>query len=98
QQRLAGFPEAPTFIELGFPQANLSSVFGLFAPAGTPAPVLARLNTEVNKLLADADVQSRLEKLNNIVDARSAEAFAEQVRREHDANARVVKEAGIKVQ
>ena len=98
QQRLAAFPEAPTFIELGFPQANLSSVFGLFAPAGTPAPVLARLNAEVNKLLADPDVQARLERLNNIVDARSAEAFATQVRAEHDANARVVKEAGIKVQ
>ena len=63
-----------------------------------PAPVLARLNAEVNKLLADPDVQARLERLNNIVDARSAEAFATQVRAEHDANARVVKEAGIKVQ
>lgn len=97
-QRLPAFPEAPTFTELGHPDANLSSVFGVFAPARTPVEVQQRLNAEVNKLLADKDVQERLTKLDNIVSPASRDQFAAQVQREHEANARVVKDAGIKVE
>lgn len=96
--RLPAFPEAPTFTELGHPDANLSSAFGLFAPARTPPEVQKRLNTEVNKLLADKDVQERLARLDNIVSPASVAQFAAQVQREHEANARVIKEAGIKLE
>jgi len=96
-QRLPAFPEALTFIELGQPEANLSSVFGIFAPARTPPEVLKRLNTEINKVLADKDVQDRLVKLDNVVSTGSIEQFTAQVQREYEANARVVKEAGIKL-
>lgn len=96
--RLASLPEVPTFTELGHPDANMSSVFGLFAPARMPGDVQKRLNTEINKLLADKDVQERLTKFDNIVSPGSTEQFAVQVLREHEANARVVKEAGIKAE
>jgi tripartite-type tricarboxylate transporter receptor subunit TctC len=96
-QRLTAFPDAPTFIELGQADANLSSVFGIFAPARTPAEVLKRLNTEVNKVLADKDLQDRLAKLDNLVSTGSIEQFTTQVQREYEANARVIKEAGIKL-
>ncbi|MBX3622691.1 MAG: tripartite tricarboxylate transporter substrate binding protein [Rhizobacter sp.] len=95
--RLPAFAQAPTFTELGHPDANLSSVFGVFAPASLPPEVLQRINTEVNKVLADQEVQERLARLDNIVSPGSIEQFSAQVRREHDANARVVKEAGIKL-
>jgi len=95
--RLAGFPDAPTFNELGHPDANLSSVFGIFAPSHTPPEVLKRLNAEVNKLLADKDIQERLARLDNLVSPGSTEQFTAQVQREFEANARVVKEAGIRV-
>jgi tripartite-type tricarboxylate transporter receptor subunit TctC len=95
--RLPAFPDAPTFTELGHPDANLSSVFGLFAPAGTPPAVVNRVNAEVNKLLADADIAARLARLDNIVSTGTPEQFSAQVQREHAANARVVKEAGIKL-
>ena len=49
--RLEELPAVPTLAELGLPAANLASVFGLFAPAGTPAAVVERLNAEVNQLL-----------------------------------------------
>jgi tripartite-type tricarboxylate transporter receptor subunit TctC len=97
-QRLPAFPDSPTFIELGHPDANLSSTFGFFAPAKTPADVLKRINTEVNKVLADKDVQERLTKLDNIVSPGTAEQFTAQVQREFDANAKVVKDAGIKIE
>ncbi len=96
--RLPAFPDAPTFTELGHAEANLSSVFGLFAPARTPVDVQKRLNAEVNKALADKDVQERLAKLDNIVSPGSIEQFAAQVQREYEANARVIKEAGIKLE
>jgi tripartite-type tricarboxylate transporter receptor subunit TctC len=96
-QRLASFPDVPTFTELGHADANLSSVFGIFAPARTPPEVVRRINTEVNKLLTDKDIQDRLAKLDNVVSPGSTDQFTAQVQREFDANARVVKEAGIKL-
>ncbi len=96
-QRLPAFPDAPTFTELGHPDANLSSVFGIFAPTRTPAEVQRRVNAEVNKLLADKEVQERLARLDNIVSPASVEQFTAQIRREHAANARVIQEAGIKL-
>jgi tripartite-type tricarboxylate transporter receptor subunit TctC len=97
-QRLPTLPDVPTFAELGHPDANLSSVFGLFAPARTPRDVLVKLNAEVNKLLADKDVQERLAKLDNVVSPATIDAFTTRVQHEHEANARVVREAGIKVE
>ena len=95
-QRLAKLAEVPTLAELGYPEANLSSVFGLFAPARTPRELQLRINAEVNKLLALKEVQERLAGLDNVVSPASVEAFAARVQHEHEANARVVREAGIK--
>jgi tripartite-type tricarboxylate transporter receptor subunit TctC len=95
-QRLPAMPGVPTFDELGIPDANLASVFGIFAPARTPDAVVARINKEVNLLLADKTVQDRLTKLDNVVSPATVEAFGQRVRREYEANAKVVKEANIK--
>ncbi|QPF71618.1 tripartite tricarboxylate transporter substrate binding protein [Roseateles sp. DAIF2] len=95
-QRLATLPEVPTLAELGHPDANLGSTFGLFAPARTPREVQLKINAEFNKLLAAKEVQERLAKLDSFVATGSVEAFAARVRQEHEANARVVQEAGIK--
>jgi tripartite-type tricarboxylate transporter receptor subunit TctC len=95
-QRLPAMAGVPTFDELGIPDANLASVFGIFAPAKTPEAVVARINREVNLLLADKTVQSRLSELDNVVSPTTVEAFAKRVRSEYEANARVVKEANIK--
>ncbi|OYU99378.1 MAG: ABC transporter substrate-binding protein [Burkholderiales bacterium PBB5] len=94
--RLALVPEAPTFAELGVAEANLGSVFGLFAPAGVPAAVVKRLNAEVNAVLASKDVQERLARLDNSVSPATPEAFAALLRHEHDATGRVVREAAIR--
>jgi len=95
-QRLAKLAEVPTLAELGYPEANLSSLFGLFAPARTPREVQLKINAEVNKLLATKEVQERLAGLDNVVSPATVDAFAARVQHEHDANAKVVKEAGIK--
>lgn len=95
-QRLPHLPEVPTLAELGYADANMTSLFGLFANGRTPREVQAKINAEVGKLLAAKDVQERLSGLDNVVSPASVEAFAARVKREHDANARLVREAGIK--
>ncbi|QHE86746.1 Bug family tripartite tricarboxylate transporter substrate binding protein [Hydrogenophaga sp. BPS33] len=53
-------PEVPTVIEQGVPNFEVMGWFGLLAPAGTPQPVLERLNREVNTILQQADMRKRL--------------------------------------
>lgn len=96
--RLPGLPNVPTLAELGYPLANLTSLFGLFAPAKTPTEVLVRLNAEVNKLLGQKDVQEKLTKLDNVVMAGTMAQFAATIKSESAANATVVKDAGIKME
>lgn len=96
--RLPALPDTPTLAELGYPGANLTSVFGLFAPAKTPPEVMKRLNAEINRIVQSRDMTERLEKLDNVVSTGTVEQFAAQVAAEFDANARIVREAGIRAE
>ncbi|RCW70410.1 tripartite tricarboxylate transporter substrate binding protein [Pseudorhodoferax soli] len=62
-QRLPMLPDVPTLAESGFPGLDVQSWFGLAAPAGTPAPVIARLNTALNQALEAPEVKKRLQDL-----------------------------------
>jgi tripartite-type tricarboxylate transporter receptor subunit TctC len=53
-------PDVPTWQEEGVPDANVVNYWGIVAPAGTPAAVVAKLNGEVNRVLALPDVRERL--------------------------------------
>ena len=77
--RLDSLPQVPTLAELGYKNANTTSVFGIFAPAGVPAPVLARLNAEVNKVLALPEMRLRLEATDNVPTGGKAADFAKQI-------------------
>jgi tripartite-type tricarboxylate transporter receptor subunit TctC len=54
------FPDVPTLDEVGLKGFDADSVFGFYAPAGTPPAVVTRLNTEINKILATAAVKDRI--------------------------------------
>lgn len=58
------FPELPTVAEQGYPGFEATAWAGLFAPAGTPEPILQRLNVEVVRQLAAPDVQKRFQDLS----------------------------------
>jgi tripartite-type tricarboxylate transporter receptor subunit TctC len=94
--RLEALPNVPTLAELGFPQANLTSQFGFFAPVGVPPAVLERLNADINKVLAMPDVRSRLFASDNVPTGGSAAEFARQIEAESQNNARIIRAAGIK--
>ena len=94
--RLEALPAVPTLAELGYAPANLSSLFGLFAPAGVPGAILSRLNAEVNKTLALPDVRARLLSADNVPTGGSAAEFARQITAESDNNLRIIRAAAIK--
>jgi tripartite-type tricarboxylate transporter receptor subunit TctC len=91
-KRAPQWPDVPTVAESGYPGFEAITWFGIAVPAGTPAPIIARLDAEVAKVLDAPDVQERL---NGKVDVGPA-AFAALIKSDHDKWASVVKEAGIK--
>ncbi|MFL6693628.1 MAG: Bug family tripartite tricarboxylate transporter substrate binding protein [Ramlibacter sp.] len=93
--RLDAFPNVPTLADLGYPAANLSSVFGLFAPAGVSPAVIERLNAEVNKALALPELRTRLAAGDNVPTGGTAAAFAKLIASESESNARIIKAANI---
>ena len=60
KERSPEMPDIPTVAESGLPDFEVTAWFGIFAPAQTPQPVVARLNTELVKILAMADVREKL--------------------------------------
>lgn len=96
--RLDSLPDVPTLAELGLPAANMSSLFGIYAPAQTSPAVLARLNAEVNKALALPEIRSKLDATDNVPTGGSAAEFARQIAQESENNARIIRSAGIKAQ
>lgn len=95
--RLASLPKVPTLAELGYPEANLSSVFGIFAPANTPPIPIAKYNVEIKKALESPDLRAKLEAAGNVPTGGTAAAFADQIATEFENNERIVKGAGLKI-
>jgi tripartite-type tricarboxylate transporter receptor subunit TctC len=79
-KRQALLPDVPTFAELGIAGLEDLPYYGLFAPAGTPAPVLARLNEALAKVIAMPDVRERLTQMGLTVAYQPQAAFAARVR------------------
>jgi tripartite-type tricarboxylate transporter receptor subunit TctC len=95
-QRSSAFPDVPTLKELGLGDLVVETWYGMFAPAGTPAPVVAKLNAELNELLKQPEMRALLEKQGMNAEGGSPERFGALVRSEIARWARVVKAAGIK--
>lgn len=88
--RLPALPEVPTLAEAGYAAANLESTFGLFAPRGTPAAVVERINREVSALLQQPALQARLAAASNRAGGGSAAEFAALIVRERGASVRLL--------
>jgi tripartite-type tricarboxylate transporter receptor subunit TctC len=91
-----GLEDVPTIAESGFPGYDLTTWWGLFAPAGTPAEVLERINGETLAALRNAEVKERLAGLSVEPGGGSRAEFADYVRREIAKYGELVKRLGIK--
>jgi tripartite-type tricarboxylate transporter receptor subunit TctC len=91
-------PNIPTMAESGFPGFDVSSWFGLAAPAGTPPAIIEKLNASVRKALANPEVQTRLTELGAIVQPTTVPEFTAFVNKEVITWREVVKSSGAKVE
>jgi tripartite-type tricarboxylate transporter receptor subunit TctC len=90
------FPEVPTMEETGYKGAPSRSWYGLFAPAGTPKPIVDRLAKEVAAVVGDPAFHERHLTARSLVPAiNSPDEFARQIKADRAAAERVVKDAGL---
>jgi len=90
------FPDVPSVNEQGLALPAIDTWYAVFAPAGTPAAVIAKLNGDINALLREPDVRESLARQGIAPAGGSPEQLGERVKKEVALWARVVKEAGIK--
>jgi len=96
EQRSSLIPDVPTMAEAGVPGYESSAWFGLFAPAGLPGPIAAKVNADVTSALAAPAVRERFTAAGAETVGGTAESFAQHMRAEREKWARVVKAAGIR--
>jgi tripartite-type tricarboxylate transporter receptor subunit TctC len=97
-KRSPALPDVPTTGEAGVSGADAPRWFGVWGPAGVPADIVAKINSDVRRALADPGVKERLASLGNDAMDMSPQEFARFVRSEIDAYQKVIKDAGIKPQ
>jgi tripartite-type tricarboxylate transporter receptor subunit TctC len=96
-QRIAPLPDLPTIAEQGFPGYELNEWNGLYAPAGTPGPVVAKLYEAAKAALADATVKQRLDALGAIPVGTDPATFAAYVADQRRIMAEIVQSAKIEI-
>lgn len=95
--RSALLPNVPTTAESGYPKLMASFWSGLLAPAGTPAPIVGKLNGAVNEILKSTDAQAGLTRLSAEAKIGSPQDFAAFIAAEAPRWAAIANETGIKV-
>ena len=98
EQRWHDLPEVPTMLELGYPGFVSETFQGLFAPAGTPAPVIERLARETTAVLNEPTTRTRLLNAGFGIRANGPEGLAERVAREVPMWRDLIQRAGIPMQ
>jgi tripartite-type tricarboxylate transporter receptor subunit TctC len=94
-KRASSMPELPTIAESGLPGYDAATWGGILAPAGTPKPVLAKLNGAINAALKQDDVRTRLGGAGIEIQGGTPEEFGAVIKAEIDKWGRIVKQAGI---
>jgi len=96
-KRSPELPDVPTLAEAGFPGLEMTTWYGVFAPAGTPKEVVARLNAEIMKALQTPEVKTRIAGLAGEPGTLTIEQFAALNRSDSERYGKLVREAAIKL-
>src|ERR1700730_1175451 len=96
-KRVAALEDVPTIIEAGYPKRASEDWAGILVKSGTPAPVIAQLNTAINKAIKTDQVRESLAKIGVDPGGGSPEAFGTLARTESAHWSKVIKDAGIKI-
>lgn len=95
RERIPQLPQTPTLNESGMPGYEWTEWGGVFAPAGTPEPILDRLNTVIREALAQPAVRERLSAIGMLPVASPRAAFAAYVREQQELVGRLTREANV---
>jgi tripartite-type tricarboxylate transporter receptor subunit TctC len=96
--RVPSFPDVPTAEEAGVPGYVVITWYGVFAPAGTPPPIVNRLHADMVKAMQTPEVRARLEAIGaDGTLSRSPEEFAALVRADAARYAKIVKDIGLRI-
>jgi tripartite-type tricarboxylate transporter receptor subunit TctC len=98
EQREPALPDVPTMKESGVDDFVVPIWYGILAPAGTPREIVNRLNSEIHKALASADLKQRLANAGVEPLVSTPEHFAGFIKSEIARYAKVIKDAGIKIE
>jgi tripartite-type tricarboxylate transporter receptor subunit TctC len=95
-KRASAFPEVPSIAESGYPDYDLTTWWGLFAPAGTPSEIIAKVHRDTLAVLQNAEVKERFSALSVDPGGGTSREFAEYVRQEIAKYDTLVKRLNIK--
>ena len=94
-ERFFQLPDVPTVAELGYPGFDVTNWTGILAPAGTPAPILARLEADIFKVTRSDAYKARLGREGIESLTRSGEVFGKRIRADMEKNAAALRAAGV---
>jgi tripartite-type tricarboxylate transporter receptor subunit TctC len=97
-QRAAALPEVPTVAEAGLPKFEVTTWYGVLAPAGTSRTIVTRLNADLVKIMHSPDLKERLAAMATDPATSTPEEFAEYIKREIVKWGEVVRQAGLKAE
>lgn len=98
RKRAVSLPDVPTMDEAGIPGYELETWFGYFAPAQTPRPIIDQLNAALARAVAQPEVQKQMTDTGSVPLTMSPEDFRRRIQADLEKFARVVKNAGIKIE
>lgn len=96
--RSSQVPDTPTLAELGMTGFDADTIFGIYAPNGTPAAVVTQLHDEINKALASPKVADVIKGIGGEVAALSRNAFIDRQNKDRERLGAFIKEIGLKVE
>lgn len=96
-QRSPSAPAIPTIAESGFPGVEVTSWWGVLAPAATPREIVARLNGEIVKIMASSDARERIAALGADIATSTPQQFADFIRTENAKWGQLIKESGARI-
>jgi tripartite-type tricarboxylate transporter receptor subunit TctC len=97
KKRNPALPNVPTFDEVGLPGIYASSWYGLMAPAGTPRPIIDKLNAQANEVLQSADLKRRMAEFGAEIGGGTPEEFGQFIVSEIKRYESIVKLSGAKL-